>query len=66
MRKFTETARENIFWLMDALKGSPVKRHYTDIALLLNTKNERGCFQHALKNAVHHFVRSETNGKMPL
>ena len=40
MRKFTETARENIFWLMDALKGSPVKRHYTEIALLLNTKNE--------------------------
>jgi phenylacetate-CoA ligase len=40
MRKITEIARKKIFWLLDALKGSPVKKHYADIALLLDSKNE--------------------------
>lgn len=40
MRKITEIAREKIFWLLDALKGAPVKKHYADIASLLDSKNE--------------------------
>jgi len=39
MRKITETAREKIFWLLDALKGSPVKKHYNEIASQLAGNN---------------------------
>lgn len=35
MRKITETGREKIFWLLDTIQGAVVKKHYTDIAGLL-------------------------------
>lgn len=42
MRKITETGREKIFWLFDRLKGAAVKRHYADIAMLLQGHQEAG------------------------
>lgn len=35
MRRISERGREKIFWLFDILKGAAVKRHYADVAALL-------------------------------
>ena len=40
MRKLTETGREKIFWLFDTLKGAAIRRHYADIAMLLEGYQE--------------------------
>jgi phenylacetate-CoA ligase len=40
MRKITETGREKIFWLFDILKGAAIRRHYADIAMLLEGLQE--------------------------
>ncbi|MES2847881.1 MAG: CoF synthetase [Bacteroidota bacterium] len=40
MRKITETGREKIFWLFDTLKGAAIRRHYADIAMLLEGLQE--------------------------
>lgn len=42
MRKITETGREKIFWLFDKLRGAAIKRHYADIAMLLQGHQEAG------------------------
>lgn len=56
MRKITETAREKIFWLLDALKGSPVKKHYNEIASLLegNNANNQKAKEEKLKALLQH------------
>jgi phenylacetate-CoA ligase len=42
MRRITEKGREKIFWLFDKLQGAAVKRHYADIAMLLQGHQEAG------------------------
>lgn len=42
MRKITETGREKIFWLFDRLQGAAIRRHYADIAILLEGHQEAG------------------------
>ena len=42
MRKITEAGREKIFWLFDRLKGAAIRRHYADIAMLLQGHQEAG------------------------
>ncbi|MBL0356313.1 MAG: phenylacetate--CoA ligase family protein [Chitinophagaceae bacterium] len=37
MAKFLERFRAGAFWIQDAMKGSPVRRHYADIAMLLES-----------------------------
>jgi len=40
MRKITEAGREKIFWLFDKLQGAAIRRHYADIAMLLQGHQE--------------------------
>lgn len=56
MRRITEKGREKIFWMLDAFKGSPVKEHYTDIAMLLEGYNREGetSKEKKLSGLLHH------------
>ncbi|MGB6150463.1 MAG: hypothetical protein WBG48_00605 [Pricia sp.] len=35
MKLLAEKMRNTLFWMLDAIKGGPVKTHYQDIARIL-------------------------------
>lgn len=56
MRKITETAREKIFWLLDAAGGGNIKKHYAEITSVLDGTGNKEKYKEKLSALLQHAV----------